>query len=514
MAQNIFDDAFRNTLHKPGRLARYLNAEPGCINQIGGQHIPQLTPLAAACHQGHLEIVSLLVQHGARPDILCPGGRTALYYAIVQAPRNKVAIIKALLAAPIGPANPNEVYLEDDSANPLTLAIQITQDKDIIQALIDGGATPTAANWRQAKARKLDQYLMSSRTPGAQNLVDLTVDVVSLIIGYADGGAFGSVMKGFLSNMYRITVNPMLVSLDSRACYATTYEQTFKDIPEPKSAGEFKHNIDNFVRTAGLDKFYARNPIFIQSLAEKASALRDDTTTDLGKPENIQRLVQLSLYQLVIYCDDSSSMDYASADPHQSRYGSLCQLVSRIAHVATRILPADAKVQVRFINNHFRGDLTAAEVLPLMHRVRPSGSTPLGEKLVSKVLRPLVYNKIARSDYEFEQPLLICAITDGEPNPGDVPTIRDAVVDCRRALVNRNYDPASVMFCISQVGGDAGGQMFLDQVRHTPEIQDVVYCTTDQLDVKFAELRENERQLEVWLLEMLTKPIMRAVQGP
>jgi hypothetical protein len=29
------------------------------------------------------------------------------------------------------------------------------------------------------------------------------------------------------------------------------------------------------------------------------------------------------------------------------------------------------------------------------------------------------------------------------------------------------------------------------------------------LDAKYAELKENARELEVWLLEMLTKPVMR-----
>ncbi|KAF9045505.1 hypothetical protein BJ165DRAFT_166328 [Panaeolus papilionaceus] len=500
MAQNIWDDAFRNTLQKASRIEHYLKADHSSINRVGGQQ--SLTPLAGACYQGHLDVVELLITHGARPDIPCPTprSRTALYYAIVQAPKNQVAIVKALLTASYGPADPNETYPEDDNATPLSLAIE-ARDKDIVRALIDAGATPTAENRKQAQAKNMARYLMTSKSAlaGSQSVVDLAVATVSLIISYTDGGALGPVTKGFLSKMYNITCpddNPVAA-----------------DIPEPKSAPEFKHNINNFVKAAGLDKFYTRNPTFIQSLAEKAAALRDDPTTDLGNPENIKRLTQLSLYQLVIYCDDSGSMtgDYRGhyiSDRSKTRYYTLCQLVSRIARVATSLLPEDAPVKVRFINNPFQGNLTVANVHSFISGVQAGGGTPLGSSLVEKILRPLVYDKMSDPDYEFEQPLLVCVITDGAPNHGDLP-IKQAVLDCRRALVANQYDADSVLFCINQIGEDQQSTSFLESVRQETEIRDVVYCTTDQLDVKFAELRDNERQLEVWLLEMLTKPIMR-----
>ncbi|KAF4618753.1 hypothetical protein D9613_010189 [Agrocybe pediades] len=141
MAQNIWDDGCRNTLHKPGRLERYLQADPNCINQVGG--LESLTPLAGACNHGHLDVVTLLLDNGARPDAPCPNGRTALYWAITQAPRHKVALVKALLAAPHGAANPNEVYPDDGNVNALQLAIEEAQDKAVVQALVDGGAIPT-----------------------------------------------------------------------------------------------------------------------------------------------------------------------------------------------------------------------------------------------------------------------------------------------------------------------------------------------------------------------------------
>ncbi|KAF4615559.1 hypothetical protein D9613_013008 [Agrocybe pediades] len=498
MAQNIWDDACRNTLHKPGRLERYLQADPNCINQVGG--LESLTPLAGACNHGHLDVVTLLLDNGARPDAPCPNGRTALYWAITQAPRHKVALVKALLAAPHGAANPNEVYPDDGNVNALQLAIEEAQDKAVVQALVDGGAIPTDDNKKQAKTRKMDQSLKPlKRMVGT--FAEMAAAAVSIIIAYTDGGAFNGIAKGVLSKMYKITApakNPIAV-----------------DIPEPKTAKDFKKTINNFVNDTGLARFYTKKPDFIQALAEKASALRDNPNTDLGKPSNIKRLTNLSLYQLVIYCDDSGSMGaesngkYPASDPSKTRYHSLCQLVSRITSVATTLLPDDTVIKVRFINNPYQGDLTAAEVPAFMETVRPGNTTPLGRSLVQKILKPLVYDRISNPAYEFEQPLLIFAITDGEPDKNDVP-IADAVTECRRALVDKQYDPTSVMFCISQIGTDAKAKAFLDNVRQQGEIEDVVYCTAEQLDVAFSEYRQNEKELDVWLLDMLTRPIMRA----
>ena len=509
MAQNIWDDARKNTLQKPGRIDRYLNDDRDCINKVGGQE--SLTPLAGACYYGHLEVVTLLLKKGARPNVLCPHSRTALFYTITQAPRNQLAIVQALLAASDGAADPNEIYSEDDNSNALTLAIEESQDKDIVKALIDAGAKPTPENKKQAKAKKMQGSLFAWNA-----VVDLAVSAVSLIINYTDGGVVNAIIKGVLTKMYKITSaqNNLVAAVRPNLydCLRGAYNM-FKDIPEPKSPQDFKKNIDNFVKSASLDRFFTKKPDFLQKLAENASALRDNPDTDLGNQDNIKRLTNLSLYQLVIYCDDSMSMSLDSdgrltSNPANSRYNSLRQLVSRITRVATSLLPADAMVKVRFINNTFQEDLTAADVDSLMQRVSLSRGTPLGASLVKKILQPLVYDRISNPSYEFEQPLLVCTITDGIPNSGDI-SIKQVVTDCRKALIDKKYDPTSVMFCISQIGTDSQTKAFLDDVRDEAEIKDVVYCTTDQLDVKFKELKDNERELEVWLLEMLTKPIMR-----
>ena len=257
-----------------------------------------------------------------------------------------------------------------------------------------------------------------------------------------------------------------------------------------------------------FEKFFSPNDPFLDKLAEKANALREDSTTDLGKPENIKRLTQLALYHTVIYCDDSSSMS------GEDRYEYLIQLVVRIARIATKIVPDDmAGVDLRFINNDLASNLSDKEVLQAMRRVWPNGWTEIGTNLRKKILKPLVYDMIdsntsSISPIPFKRPLLVCIITDGNPQPEGRNVLRDEILTCKQKLVAKGYDPTSVMYCINQVGTDPEAEHFIDGLRNEKNIEEVIYCTVGQLDTKYEELKENERALESWLLDLLTKPIM------
>jgi hypothetical protein len=44
------------------------------------------------------------------------------------------------------------------------------------------------------------------------------------------------------------------------------------------------------VQKGKFEKFFAPSDPFLANLAEKANALREDPTTDLGKPGNIEKL--------------------------------------------------------------------------------------------------------------------------------------------------------------------------------------------------------------------------------
>ena len=266
--------------------------------------------------------------------------------------------------------------------------------------------------------------------------------------------------------------------------------------------------LNDEVQQRNFEKFFSPNDPFLVNLAENANTLRNDPTTDLGKSENIKRLTRLSLYHPVIYCDDSTSMT------QENRYEYQIQLVTRIAHLMTKIVPEDmADVDLRFINNDSQLSLTAGEIQGVMRGIRASRGTEIGANLRKKILKPLVYDIIdeatSTNPIPFERPLLVFILTDGHPAPEGQNVLRDEIVTCKQKLEAKGYDPTSVIFCINQVGTSSSAKEFIDSLRNEEVIEEVVYCTVGRLDDKYEKLKENERALELWLLDLLTKPIMR-----
>jgi hypothetical protein len=217
---------------------------------------------------------------------------------------------------------------------------------------------------------------------------------------------------------------------------------------------------------------------------------------------------KLSLYHPLIYCDDSDDMR------QEDRYEYQIELAKRIALIATKILPGEMHgVDLRFINNDFSKQVPATEIEQAMKEVKPSGRANIGTNLRKRVLEPFVYKLITKpvvpgTPLPF-RPLLVCIITCGAPEPEDANALRDEIVMCKKNLMKSGCDPTAVKFCISQVGplGDAAME-FIDGLRDEKDIEDVIYCTVEQLVSYYKELQDNEKALELWLLRTLTTPII------
>lgn len=283
--------------------------------------------------------------------------------------------------------------------------------------------------------------------------------------------------------------------------------QDLQEEVEPKVIDEVHDFLNDEVQQKKFEKFFSPNDPFLANLVENAKTLRNDPTTDLGKPDNIKRLIRLSLYHPVIYCDDSTSMT------QKNRYEYQIQLVMRIARLMTKIVPDDmADVDLRFINNDSQLSLTAGEIQRVMRGIKASRGTEIGASLRKKILKPLVYDiideaKTSTNPIPFERPLLVFIFTDGHPAPEGQNVLRDEIITCKQKLEAKGYDPTSVIFCINQVGTSRSAKEFIDSLRNEKVIEEVIYCTVGRLDDKYEELKENERALELWLLDLLTKPI-------
>ncbi|KIM49775.1 hypothetical protein M413DRAFT_60710 [Hebeloma cylindrosporum] len=497
------DSAYNGSLRTQAQFEQYPSRE---LDRPGGNIA--LTPLCAACRGGHLETVKLLLANHANPNVASSYDRTPLYF-ITEAdddPQRPVpsatrcAIIRELVSGKGGVKAELNAPCDDDQNTPLMNAIIQGKDRHVIRQLVECGASITIEHPITQKTPKdlaeehdlLDCLRTKVETDAAWGkLVDLVVSFVLLVVWYVNNKTMTDVVAGIVKKYYNISV-----------------EDTDEEV-EPKSIGEFQTFLDDVVKQdKKFESFFSPNDPFLTKLAEKANALRDDPTTDLGKPENIKHITRLSLYSPIIYCDDSTSMSL------EDRYQYQTELVTRIARIATKIVPDDmAGVELRFINDAFKSQLSSEGIQEAMKRVKLSRGTNIGTNLRKRILDPLVYDLIARPvmagmPFPFRRPLLVCIITDGSPCPEPANVLLKEIVECKRRLEAKGYDPTAVMFCISQVGTSLEASQFIDALRSEKEIEDVTYCTVGHLERQFKELKGNERALESWLLHVLTKPIM------
>ncbi|KAF9818439.1 hypothetical protein IEO21_02788 [Rhodonia placenta] len=500
----LYDDARSGSLTLD-KLNTYLKAAPdkSIIDKPGGSE--QLTPLAGACLGGHLDVVRLLLNNpyrNAGPNAPSINDLTPLYYATRESPAtDRAAIVRTLLKAGAA-VDATSAY--DGHNTPLMNAISQTRDRDVVHELVDYGASLTIKNDNGITAQTLAvRYRMTSDVLPREkrnNTLSLIVHHIISIILYI----ISIVNSGILNSIFDAV--KILFGISGKEDAGLK-----KEIKDGGSVKAFTGNLKDYVKDQGLDKFFPRNEPFFATLAQKAAALRDDPNTGLNTPNNLKRLIFLSLYQPIIYCDDSGSMAGGDRYEHQR------EIVSRIAHIATKIVPDGSGVLLRFINHSSPDDMFSAEAIDAAVRaVRPSGGTRLGSVLRDRILEPYLYKILASPNKRLERPLLICTITDGCPTNEEANTFKNEIVKCRDRLRESGFENPgkAVMFLISQIGDDADATRFLDDLNSDDKIRDMLYCTSDRLDRMFLQHKNNERSLEVWLLKLLTQPIMEGMSLP
>ncbi|KAJ6186443.1 hypothetical protein N7519_007744 [Penicillium mononematosum] len=242
-------------------------------------------------------------------------------------------------------------------------------------------------------------------------------------------------------------------------------------IPDPKAPEEFEKNLDLITKRSGLDQWYKPGNSLLKSVAKEAARLRNDPNNHLNSPEQIGALINVALYKLVLYCDDSQSMTGPSAVQGKTRMQAQSDLVNKIAEIATRALPEDMRrVHLQFINRTQQLDDIKASELPGKMNFTPYGATQLGTSLKNRILSPLVYN-VLNEEKPLLRPYLILTITDGSPNQEDHHTFRTAIQEAKNHVTNKGYDEA------------------------------------EHLDAQFNALRGSDAELENWLLDKLKGPI-------
>lgn len=192
-------------------------------------------------------------------------------------------------------------------------------------------------------------------------------------------------------------------------------------------------------------------------------------------------IVKLSLYDIIIYIDDSGSMQF---EENGERISDLKVILERVVFAAT--LFDRNGISIRFMNSNEQGDNVVAmepgrgpSVAELLQRIQYKGLTPMGTSLKNKVLEPLVVNP-ARAG-RLEKPVLIITITDGQPAGESQTAVFDAIRYASTELQrNPRYGKGAVAFQFAQVGNDLKAREFLGKLDEEPGIGDLVDCTSSE----------------------------------
>lgn len=259
------------------------------------------------------------------------------------------------------------------------------------------------------------------------------------------------------------------------------------------------------VQDQNIQAFYP-NPQALEQIAQRVvqSGALPKIASEWRMPLEIAAdLVKLSLFDTVLYVDDSGSMAF---EENGERIDDLKLILSRVAY-ATSLFDHDG-IQVRFMNNRIEGNniTTEAQALQLVQQVRFSGLTPLGTSLWSKIIQPLLLGP-ARAN-ALQKPLLIIGITDGTPAGENKDEVFSVISRTDAELRRTRYGPDAVSYQFAQVGNDMKATNFLAELDNHPQIGGLVDCTSnyeieqDEMARKGAELTP-----ELWLVKLLMGPI-------
>ncbi|KAI0408338.1 hypothetical protein F4802DRAFT_604987 [Xylaria palmicola] len=508
------------------KLAQYAKGNAGIINDLNPQ--TGLTPLAVAIRAGNATTVKLLLDNGADPDKKTRDGLVPMYLAANatsagQRPR-MVQLLLDKYPRTFDDAGPDTVRNE----TPLMAAVR-RKDARVIKLLVEQGASKTKKN----ADGKTAQELANEFTPAGLDVAK----ALQLAASKGRGGVMTYVDEWVLGVLGHFNIwSPLGDVFDSatRSYYdIALFAPLPEDVAEPQTAADFKKNLENAVKRGGLDRFFPPGDPYLQQVADKAFQLKNDPNNNLKDPRQVDGLAKLALYQPILYCDDSWSMWVEEDQKGKGdRWRAQVELVKRISNITTRAVPNNRGCHLRFINKDTPtyNNLNKDQIADIMNKFpEGKGWTPIGSMLREHVLDPLVYPEL--NSNTVKRPWLVLIITDGYPTkesamPGapageedenrnqDPDRLRKEIRQLGKELEKHDYRQDVVRFSISQIGkkisytdDEEKVKLFLDGLESDPDIQDVLYRTAEIMDAKYDALKQNEKNLEVFLLTTLLSPL-------
>lgn len=256
----------------------------------------------------------------------------------------------------------------------------------------------------------------------------------------------------------------------------------------PAEVQAYKQLLQDCVNEKGLQTFYPPGSPVLDQIAQQAAGKINQVIQRWRVQKEIANdIVKLALYDIVLYVDDSGSMQF---EEEGSRIQDLRLILDRVSFAAT-LFDADG-ISIRFMNTDLSGMrdqqgrplqdgvATEAQIKQIMGGVQFKGLTPMGTSLRKKVIDEIVLAKAQQG--QLRKPVLVIAITDGQPAGEPQNAVFDTIRYAFDTLQQRfpQYGRGGVAFEFAQVGNDEMAKKFLGKLDEDPQIGPMVDCTSSR----------------------------------
>ncbi|KAF2873518.1 hypothetical protein BDV95DRAFT_567185 [Massariosphaeria phaeospora] len=281
----------------------------------------------------------------------------------------------------------------------------------------------------------------------------------------------------------------------------------------PAEVGAYKQLLQACIQEKQLQTFYPPGSPIVDQIANRAPALISQLIQRWRIAKEVANdIVKLALYDIVLYIDDSGSMQF---EEEGSRIKDLRLILDRVSYAAT-LFDADG-ISVRFMNTNLHEmrdnngrqlqDIVANEsqIETIMRGVKFQGLTPMGTSLREKVIEKIVLARAGSG--QLKKPVLVVTITDGqpagEPQNAVFDTIRYAFESLQRYP---QYGRGALAFEFAQVGNDESAKKFLGKLDEDPVIGPMVDCTSNFENEQEEMSRANppvDLTPDLWIVKLL-----------
>ncbi|KAF2126451.1 hypothetical protein P153DRAFT_369166 [Dothidotthia symphoricarpi CBS 119687] len=282
----------------------------------------------------------------------------------------------------------------------------------------------------------------------------------------------------------------------------------------PNEIAGYKQLLQACIQEKGLQNFYPPNSPILDQIANQAPAKINQIIQRWGIAKEIANdIVKLALYDIVIYIDDSGSMQF---EEEGSRIKDLRLILERVSFAAT-LFDADG-ISLRFMNTDLAGMrdqqgrplhdgvTNESQIEQIMRGVQFKGLTPMGTQLRKKVIDDIVLNKAAQG--QLKKPVLVISVTDGQPAGEPQNAVFDTIRYAFDTLQSRfpQYGHGGIAFEFAQVGNDEMAKKFLGKLDEDPQIGRQIDCTSNFENEQEEMMRANppvDLSPSLWIVKLL-----------